>query len=349
MPNSCAGHAWLGWRRSIASAICGALLAAQPVRAQLRGTVVDDSGNPIPSVQVELWTLTSRLATTLTDDNGRFVFGAVGQSSALALLARRLGFGPTRVPLTAPNDTITIHLHALGAPLPTVTVLAAARLCPNRDSPAARAVWDRSRQTYSSGVAYSRGADYTALRNVVRAADIGNFDDAKRTLGSRQYSVAGIFGLRSGIEQYGYVWREANVHVENDYGVWFYPPLQAEYAEHFADSLFAARHTFSVVSAGEETVIGYCPKDHKLPGLQGTLRIAADGSFIEARWRFWNPVHNPEEAGGDVVFAPRDPEHTHGLLLAAQGVFWRRLPSGLYYQDSQAYSEWTVVEEKQER
>lgn len=159
--------------------------------------------------------------------------------------------------------------------------------------------------------------------------------------------MAGIGGLRSAIEQYGYAWREPSVHVDEDYGVWFYPPLQAEYAEHFADSLFAAKHTLSVVSAGEETVIGYCPKDRKLPGLEGTLRVASDGSFVEARWRFWNPVRNSEDAGGDLVFAPRDPENTHGLLLAAQGLFWRRLPSGLYYQVSQDYSHWTVVEEKQ--
>jgi hypothetical protein len=316
-----------------------------PGNTGLTGTVVSVDGIPIPDVRVELWIGVDRLAAAKSDQSGQFRFEEPLKAGTM-LLARRIGFEPARVQVHVRTDTMTVVMHELAASLPEVAIVEAKRLCPNRDEPAARNFWDESRHNYASGLRHGRGADFTGSYGIVDRQNVGSFEGAHPTSGSRAYSAAGVAGVRYLLSKHGYVRLEPPIHSDRDFGVYWYAPLAAEYAEHFADSLFGAFHTFSIVSEEtSESIIAYCPKDRRYSGLEGTLRISTDGEFVEARWRYWNPMRDAEEAGGDALFAPRDPNQSDAILVPAAGTFWRRLRSGMFYQVHQEYSKWTVLDD----
>lgn len=77
-------------------------------------------------------------------------------------------------------------------------------------------------------------------------------------------------------------------HYYLDYGVWGYPLLEADYAQHFTEALFGRRHTFTFERSArsDEVTLRFCPRNRKQSGLEGTLQIGVDGRFISARWQY---------------------------------------------------------------
>lgn len=336
--------------RRISAVALASLLVASQGRAQFSVRVVAAPDRPLASAHVELWSPTARVATQVTGIDGRALFSTPDARAASAVLVRLIGFRPERVTLEAGVDTLSVRLTALPSPLPTVTVSDAESRCPLDDSPDARGRWERARRLYSAPNPLGRTSIMETSSGPVDAEALGDVSRMRIAKGSRAYTAAGMDGARQGIVARGYVHPLAGSHSFKDYGIWAYPALAREYAEHFAEALFGERHVFAVVSIGPdslEAVLAFCAKDRRQTGLDGTLRIGEDGTLLSARWMFHNRARDAERAGGEVVFAPLDRETPTPTLLAAQGLFWRRLPSGMYYQRWEQYERWAFVDERQ--
>lgn len=336
-------------RRIVALALASLLIAAQ-ARAQLSVRVIAAPDRSLANAQVELWSPTARVATQVTGSDGRARFSSADARAASAALVRLIGFRPERVALAASVDTLNVRLTALPSPLPTVTVSDAETQCPMVDSPDARGRWERARSLYSAPNLLGRTSMLETGSGTIGAEALGDVSRMRIAKGSRAYTVAGMEGARHGIGARGYVYPLTESHNFKDYGVWAYPALTREYAEHFAEAVFGERHTLAVVSVGPdslEAVLAFCARDRRQTGLDGTLRIGEDGTFLSARWMFYNRARGAERAGGEVVFAPRDRSTPTPTLLAAQGIFWRRLPSGMYYQRWEQYERWTFIDDRQ--
>lgn len=322
------------------------VLAGRPAWAQLRLDVVGTDRMPVAAAQVELWSPTARKAARVSDDSGRVTFRLAETNGATAVLVRRIGYEPRRVPLGEGVVELEVQLQALAASLPAVTIAAAERACPQPESDQARARWEGSRRLYDSASTLGRTSALKEAEGDIEESELGDVEQMRLTTGARGTTTAGLTGEHDAIAAHGYAWPLHGRHFFREYGLWEYPKLEADYAAHFADPLFGARHSFTILDSGAstgETVLQFCPRDRRRSGLEGTLRIASDGSFIAARWRFWNPKRNGETAGGEVVFAPRPVDERAPELLAASGLFWRRLPSGLYYQRWQQYERWILT------
>ena len=321
-------------------------LAAQPLQAQLH-VRIETSGQPVAGARIELWTPTARIAERLSDAQGLATFPAVDIANATSVIARRIGFRPERAELPAGATTLRIALVPLAAPLPTVTVREADLVCPQQDDAAARRRWEDARSTYTPSF-FGRHSVRETSTGTVTAEEIGDVSKMRLNRGSRSYTTAGMAGARGNLSAHGYVRRLPERHTDTDFGIWSYPALAREYAEHFAEATFGERHTLRIVamdSASQSSTLSFCARDRRQSGLDGVLRIGADGSLTSARWRFWNPARGAELAGGEVVFTPRDARGTPAPLLAAQGLFWRRLPGGLFYQRWEQYSLWRLTPE----
>jgi hypothetical protein len=143
------------------------------------------------------------------------------------------------------------------------------------------------------------------------------------------------------IERQGYVYPLRGNHAHELFGIWAYPPIEAELAGIFATEVFGAAHSLRIVSEnGGSTVIRFCARDRRKTGLDGTMRIDLSGGLVDARWRYWNPARDAELAGGELSFIPASRVHDKLPLMSSSGVFWRRLSSGRFAQRWQRYLEW---------
>lgn len=318
--------------------------------AQLSVWVRSTTDVPLRNARVELWNAASLVAARVADDAGLARFEDADRSSATAVLVRRVGFRPTQEHLVPGLDSVVIRLEALQGALPAVTVAASRHSCPQVDEPAARELWERASARYLTPSLAGRRAVTESRRTQVAEREIGDLRSGASSTGSRMYSREGMEGAREAIGRRGYVGPLRGTHFYDDFGIWRYPPLHAELAGQFADSLFGARHTLRLVSApgASVVVLRFCTADRDQSGVNGTLRLDGSERFMDARWTFWNPSRDAEEAGGEVLFAPLN-ETTKGPLFSASGLFWRRLPSGRYLQSWQRYSQWVLLPDSARR
>lgn len=328
---------------------CLALTTATAHRAQSQIIVnVQAHGTPLEGVQGELWSSTHRVAQRVSDRSGKFRFSAAEVREAVAIATRRIGFAPTRVALEPGKTEYVVELEELPAPIAELTTLTAVRLCPNVESAEARQLWDAATRRYLTPKADTLGR-FTELTQVVSnvgADSLGVLDPSREGRGAHMAESDWITRGRRLIESQGYVWLMTVAHGEADVGIWRYASLQSWDASHFGADLFAQRHTLSVLGGDErEITLAFCPRSRDETGLEGTLRLARDTSFIAARWAYWNPQRNGETAGGEVVFAP--PGATASgkplPLLPLSGLFWRKLLSGRFWQRWEEYDRWILL------
>lgn len=320
-----------------------AALLAHPMQAQqLSMTVRESGGQVLVGARADLWSATTLLVSRLTDDRGTVVFGSQEVQGATAILVRQIGYFPVRVGLTS-SPVFAITLERTPALLPELTVSAVAQRCPQEDDPAARERWAQASMQYLTPSLQGRRSRFEQAMGVVSATGVANFERDRLVTGSREYTAGGMATARSSISRFDYAFPLNGTHQRDEFGAWGYPALYAELAGYFADELFAAHHTFRFTSdrAGA-LALRFCARNRRASGLDGTLRLDDAGSLVEARWIFWNPARGREEAGGEVVFAPVASDL--GPLLAASGVFWRRLPSGQFFQRWQRYVAWTLTQ-----
>jgi hypothetical protein len=312
------------------------------LRAQPLVRVLDESGAALASAQVELWSPTALLAHRTTNAAGLAQFLAADVSRAKAIVVRSVGFLPAREKVAPELDSLVIRLESLQGRLATVVVHSTRRTCPQTDDETARRLWEAAAKHYRTPSVEGRRADVESRRTVVREAEIGNFADQAPGAGWRSYTHWGMLGARNALARHGYVTPLTGTHTYDDFGIWRYLPLHAELAGQFVDSLFGDHHTFSIVSSARTTVLLFCARDRRRPGLDGTVRLDSDGALLDSRWMFWNPRRDAEPAGGEVVFAPPSSDG-HTPLFSASGLFWRRLRSGGYLQRWEGYSSWELL------
>ena len=112
----------------------GAALSAAPrsVCAQIRGTVTDAYGRPLPGVLVALWDAHRRLAGDGTDAAGIFRLSPSGTGPRV-LLARGIGLDPLRY-LVGPHDSlVTLAMRSHAIEVSGATVEAVATACPDAE------------------------------------------------------------------------------------------------------------------------------------------------------------------------------------------------------------------------
>lgn len=324
-------------------------LLASPAPAQVRGVVTGPDGRPVPAAAVELWGTDARLGRTATDAQGRFDFPADAAAGAGSLTVQRIGFGPlTRT--VAPPASLELRLEPLAVSLPELRTSTARRACPNREDPAARGLWEAGRRRYDPLVE-ARGVTFISrmAAGTVDAREVGIVDE-DRLRPATGASSGRAMGIDAMIGRWGYAARKSLGYIpwsaswNDDAFSWSYPALHERYAFHFAGDAFGAAHTLSVLRrSGDGTTLAFCPRDRERTGIEGTLTLAPDGSFLDAAWRFRTPKPH-EDAGAEVVFAPRSP----GMrpLFPLRGVFWRRMGgSRRYWQRAATYTAWLVGED----
>jgi hypothetical protein len=330
----------------IHSLVAVSILAPALLPAQVTGRTVD-RGQPLAGAQVELWTPTSRLAQRVTNSRGEFRFTAPEAVLAVAIAIRRIGYAPTRVALEPERTDYVIELSALAAPLPEVSTREAARLCPNVESAEARMLWEAATRRYLPWQADTMGrrSGYLQFMGHVHAESLGTFDPSRLRRGDGLAVTGVIQGGRQRIRSQGYVRLLSFPHHEPDYGIWGYSSLWSWYTGHFAEPAFTERHSLSVLHGdGREVTLIVCPRSRRETGMEGTVRLGRDTTFIAARWTYWNPDRNRESAGGEVVFTPPgvSARGQRLPLLPLSGLFSRKLLNGRYWQRWEEYDRWIL-------
>lgn len=305
--------------------------------------VVESDGAPVPEASVELWRGVTRAAARIADGAGRATFSASEVRAANTALVRRVGFAPGRFAIDGLVPEVRVALVRLAAPLPDVTVREARALCPVREQPAARALWEAARRRYLVPDTRDRMSWFIHSKGAVRGVDLGRIDRAGLYRGWR--AARDRSGEDRKIQRAGYAWTMPPGHIDEGLGIWGYPSLEHLHAEHFAESVFGEWQVMALAPRADdadEQVIHFCARDRKRGGLDGTLRLGSDSSFIAARWQYVNPARDAEVAGGEVSFAPFDIRSSTPWLAAAEGMFWRRLRGGMYWHRWEAYEGWTL-------
>jgi hypothetical protein len=325
-------------------------LAPARLAGQVRGVVSDSSGQPLADAAIELWAGGARAAATRTAPDGRFAFAGSVTREATGLVVRRIGYRPESIPIRDGSTEISVQLAALNVPLPTLVTTGTQRVCPGRDEPAARALWETMRSRYFAlpyryGMAYAGAAD----SGVVRAPDLGVVDEERLTGDGRSIGAALRLADSARIADSGYAVpyyvapRKRNL-LNRSERRWRYARLDSYMAQHFVDRSFGLAHTLHVLErAGSEVVLAFCPRQRDRPSIAGTLRVSADTALVSAAWRFHTPAPD-EDAGGEVTFAPVGEFRSLPTLLPATSKVWRRSPVDpeYYWQRVSFYQKWAA-------
>ena len=311
------------------------------VAAQRSVTVIDEAGNRISDAAVEVWNSAQRLERFDTDRNGTATFSGAVDPTALLVYVTHPNFASAYHRLNAGwPDTIKLNPR----PLPTIEVLEPKR-CPNREDPAARALWTRMSARY---------------KPVPEGALIGTGFFLHKTTGGREVLGQRLTGptpftVRSAvhsetdksrpwdysIHRNGYAAPPSDSWFDDDSDNWQYAPLGHVAAGHFVTSAFAEKHTFSIASDDDGSVITFCPRDRKQNNIEGVLIVSADAALTAARWRF-RTKKKDEGASGEAVFAP-PPAMVPTYLFPVFSTFWRRhRMRDMYYVRQEEYGIWRV-------
>jgi hypothetical protein len=336
-------HPTTTWR-IIALPLLLLALCASTAAAQVRGSVVDSLGNAIPAATVEMWSGLRRIRETRTDSLGAFQLQTDRTTPPTGLFVRRIGYENSALAIRG-DTSVVIALRSMALQLTRIVVAAGKRVCPNREDPAARALWEAMRARYPkpSGTVY-----FHSLGTLVRATvpfeqidEVGEVEPQQRTW---QYSGTPTWGVwRDIIARDGYAMR-INGGMGEAYVQWFYAPLQLAIAQHFAESRFAELHTINIVSTvGGATVLGFCSRSENgraRTRIEGTLTLSPARELMRARWRYLTPTLN-EDAGSEVEFLP--PRIVSGALLLPRSYrYWRRTNRGRFFVQQQTFSEWRI-------
>lgn len=322
------------------------LLLSSIASAQLDVLPVDSAGQAIPSTRVELWSGATLITVRQASFDGVASFTAAERERATDVLVRSIGYSPARASLAGAGARLTVRLERLTQSLPAVTVAAVVQACPQADDPGARALWQRVAARYREPALDGRRTEMEQRQGTVSEDEVGEFYEFELRTGSRGYTPLGVRGALQQIADSGYVYALEDVHSFELFGGWRYPAVEAELAGHFASPGFAESHSFAMSSSDASVVtLRFCARDRRESGLDGTLRLSEREGFIEARWRFWNPLDGSEPAGGAATFASAGENAAAMPLTSTSGLFWRKLPSGRFVQRWQRFHEWHFIEQ----
>ncbi len=315
--------------------------------AQVAGVVLDQRGAPVAGAAVDLWNAVSYLATRTADTEGRFAFPPRDALRASHLVARAIGYSPTRVGITSSAASLRVTLSPIAVTLDPVRV-EGTRLCPRPDSPAARDLWRAMARRYDTPSGGVWWADAQLFASRVAEEYLGVISslrpqEAFVAHGGRHYER-----VTDRIREEGYAWLPSGLNLGQRFDLWEYPFLESHLVAHFLDETFARRHAFGTDSSTETLVIVFCATEEKVPSIEGTLTLAPDSTLTTASWRFVNTAPS-EQAGGMALFGPRVQRRGRVPLLPLAGLYWRKLVFD-YYQEWWQFTAWhTCGEEPQSR
>ncbi|HWK90088.1 MAG TPA: carboxypeptidase regulatory-like domain-containing protein [Longimicrobium sp.] len=316
-------------------------LAPLPAAAQVRGVVVDAQERPLPRVIVELWDGDARTAATETDERGRFGLGGGAGPGPFMLTARRVGLRTQAVQVTSTDTALVLRMEARPVALAPLTVAAAPRrICPNREDPAARALWERMRGRYWQPTMDSVFVfSFMETRSGVAAkADVDRPEVGRTRTGWTTSSL--VHANPRFMHLSGYATRASGGAGERT-AFWHYRALDQGGIQDFTGEYFGAVHTFSIVDHDPaRPVIGFCPRGRPRDTgqIEGALVLRPDTTLGEARWTFRTPRPD-EDAGGEASYYPPNPG-LGNALLARESLFWRKTNPPHYYFESHAFTAW---------
>ena len=320
-----------------------AYLLATPSYAQLRGTVVDSAGKPVPGVAVEAWSPYTRLAVHTADAAGAFRFSADETQGLGGVFARRAGWVTAYQGVSWGDTLVVVRMEPAPSVLPGITVRAAPAPCPRRDSPGARELWTALRDRYRGGADTT-----TVVMHFDRAVSIGPrespaaVDPARAARGWIRNSPLDRRVNRHLIRAGGYA-LAIGESMDEAFAGWKYPPLQSQYPTHFVEEHFGEQHVFARVATAGGAVLRFCPRERskRKPQIEGSLTLAADGSLLRAAWSYLTPDPR-QDAGAEVEFAPAQ-RVAPLLLLPVTSTYWRLTTGGRFYRQRDTYTAWRTA------
>lgn len=329
------------------SALMATLLlatTAPPTAAQITGVVHDPSGHPVASARIELWGDSVRYTTAQSDSAGHFALQAY--PDAHIVLAFALGTDSTFAPLGDLMHPLDLVLEPRPLALPGLTAAPTGMRCPQRDDPAARALWEQVAASYTQPPPRATWkAEVTQMRSgVTTAGDFGSIPLA--------HNVRAMFGggwsgtdvplsevpfTNDWIRKHGYAQRLTMSSLNGRYVAWHFVMLDGSQSPHLVSKAFGDLQRFALDSTDEaERTILFCSKDHGRPWVRGQLFLNEDKRIVGADWEFVTP-EPVEHAGGHAEFLP----HTR-YLLPQSGEYWRRTPVGRYFQEALQFAPWVM-------
>ena len=326
-----------------------AVSPAPPAAAQITGYVLNDEGEPVRGATVEAWASDRKIGGRLANEDGWFLFPAEMTGRIRALYAGQLGYHPEVVQILEGVDAYEIRLTREPISLPELVVDATRDRCAGGEERDARRLWERAAAHYSHGLDTLGVATYLAsVESILPEGEVGTVQAAGEAIAQRGSSSLLRFSWRRRIEREGYAYQIRRSTPEQSYTSWAYPPLEADFATHFAGELFGEQHRFRFDTADEpdgdgSVTLVFCARDDDRPAIEGTLRISPDTTIAVAQWLFRTP-EPIEHAGGRAVFGPvaDDPDETY--LLPIEGVFWRKSPPDSFWQRYQRFERWMVAQ-----
>lgn len=335
-------------RRAAAGFLVAALLgicAPLPAGAQLRGVVVSDDDQPLEGVVVEAWGERGWIASAVTDAAGAFDFPPEVGETVTELRAGRMSFRSARVRVRPGNSSYVLRMDEDPILLPSLVVETARDFCAGRsDEAAARELWEAVRARYA-GVMDTLGvATYTATAERIVAPDsIGLMATPEEVTGQRSSASLLRFSWTRRARRSGYAFPTWRVVEESSFRSWVYAPLEADFAPHFVDQAFGDLHALFLLESGpDEILIGFCPFEDDHPAIEGRLEIRPDTTLAGAAWVFRTP-EPVEHAGGRVSFGPASASPERNFPLPTEGLFWRRVASGDFWERHERFLDWKVA------
>ena len=309
------------------AAIVAILLTVQgaPLRAQIRGSVSDSSGNAIAGALVELYGSYERLAGQGTDSLGQFHFTTPVAANG-AILVRAIGFAPVRLALAPADSVVTVTMQPLPVEMTELRVSGVPAWCPPEDDGRARELWGRAAAHYDIALSAGLIRSWT----LVFAADV----------------PAESLGLMDTTRLRRVFMGDQGTTPRTGWRAFFGPRvpfLESLQAWQFGDPSFGQLNRLAFLpGASGDTVIAFCSGVEDLPDIRGALTLAPDTTFSTASWELVTPGE-AGRAGGRVLFARTDPTVAAQPLLAMAGFYWRNRGSD-YFQQWMEFREWTRCE-----
>ena len=333
-------------RRGVALAFVAQCLLAGAAVAQIGGVVTRGGGIPVEGVSVEAWSANRRVAATMTDELGAFSFSETMALNAVMLRASALGFEVVELRLQSGLTSYVIELTEAPLAVEGLVVTMEEATCEmGRDDERGRKLWQYARIRYDGLMDTLGVATYLAEADtIVPLSELGALQLPELNLSQRGSSSLLRFNWTRRIDRDGYAFSIRRMEETGPYDSWVYPPLEADFAPHFADDVFGERHRFVIDDEGPDGwQLAYCPKDTGKPSIKGTITLARDTTFAEVDWLFDTP-EPMEHAGGRASFPPILPGSALlSHLLPTEAVIWRAVPTGDYLQSYQRYENWMVA------
>jgi len=323
--------------------VAGAMSGDDPVS----GVVTDAAGVPLGSVRVELLDGERVLASALTDGTGAFILRArEARTDRWMVRAERLGYEVDVRPLDGALDALRITLETAPIPLAGFRVEGERDFCGAPDSAEARDLWAAASERVLADLNTLGIASYTQIR--VDTVSLSDSDGPRGEAGAEEGQRASAPLLRLNwdrrVNREGYAFPVRRTDSRQSYDSWGYPPLEADFASHFASETFGSLTNFHVGDeGGPGWTLHFCSRRTDRPYVSGILEVSPDTLFQAVEWRFRTP--EPDEgAGGWVRFPPPPTVGEPQVLLPTESITWRRAPDGDVIRRAQWYEGWHLVE-----